>query len=186
MKTKKTPKEAEWIATARMMLIEGGIAAVQISPLAKRLGVTRGGFYWRFTSRQDLLDHLLVDWEHQNTQPFLDIVSSPGTPHERYQRVVDLWIEEVGFDSKLDTAIRQWGAIDTAIAAVVRRNDDSRIAALQQLFEFAGQQQTEAMVRARIVYFHQIGYYTLGIHETIDQRRHLLPYYDTILTGFAE
>lgn len=185
MKIDQTPKEADWIAAARTMLIEGGIAAVQISPLATRLGVTRGGFYWRFTNRQDLLDHLLVDWEARNTQPFLEVIRSTLSAHDRYRDMTSLWLEERDFDPKLDTAIRQWANVDAGVATVVRRNDDARIAALQRLFEDAGQEPMEAMVRARVVYFHQIGYYALGFHETLDERRKLMPYYDRILTGFV-
>ena len=46
----------EWVAMARKLLIREGIAGVKIDRLAKRLGVTRGGFYWRFTGLNDLLD----------------------------------------------------------------------------------------------------------------------------------
>ena len=43
----------------------------------------------------------------------------------------------------------------------------------------------EAMVRARVVYFHQVGYYALGIDESRAERRRLISTYDRILTGFA-
>ena len=52
----------DWIIAARKALIKGGIGAVRVVPLAKALQMTRGGFYWHFKGRQDLLDALLVDW----------------------------------------------------------------------------------------------------------------------------
>ncbi|SMF61159.1 TetR/AcrR family transcriptional regulator [Allosphingosinicella indica] len=179
-----TPLEADWIAAARTMLIEGGVAAVQINPLAQRLGVTRGGFYWRFRNRQDLLDHLLADWQNSNTRHFLLALQRSGTPQERYRRMVRMFIEEREFDPALDAAIRQWGGIDPAIADKVREADDQRIDALRRVFLDAGQEEDEAMIRARIVYFHQIGYYALGIRETRERRRTLAPLYDRILCGF--
>ena len=179
-----TPVERDWIAAARQMLIEGGIAAVQINPLAARLNVTRGGFYWRFRNRQDLLDHLLADWRNTNTRAFLLSLERSGTPQDRYRRMVRLFIDERDFNPALDAAVRQWGHVDPSVAEAVAEADNQRIDALTALFREAGQEAEEAMVRARIVYLHQIGYYALGIQETRKRRRSLIDTYDRILTGF--
>lgn len=178
--------EADWIAAAREMLIAGGIASVQIKPLAERLGVTRGGFYWRFRNRQDLLDQLLVDWEKRNTRPFLKAAERAGTPRERFRRMVRLWMDEKDFDPVLDTAVRHWASVDPKVAEKVHQADDARIAALTSLFLATGEEPTRAMVRARVVYFHQIGYYALNLRETPAQRRKLLPIYDEIMTDFRD
>ena len=41
--------------------------------------------------------------------------------------------------------------------------DNKRIAALSGLMRCYGHEGTDALVRARIVYFHQVGYYALGM-----------------------
>jgi hypothetical protein len=41
----------------------------------------------------------------------------------------------------------------------------------------------ESLVRARVVYFHQIGYYALAIDESIEERVRLAPFYNEVLTG---
>jgi AcrR family transcriptional regulator len=179
-----TPVERDWIAAAREMLIEGGVAAVQINPLAIRLGVTRGGFYWRFRNRRDLLEHLLSDWRNTNTRAFLLSLERSGSPQERYRRMVRMFIDEREFNPALDAAVRQWGSVDPEVGESVREADNQRIEALATLFREAGQEAEEAMVRARIVYLHQIGYYALGIRETRQRRRELAATYDRILTGF--
>lgn len=180
-----TPVEKDWIDAARQMLIEGGVTSVQINPLAARLGVTRGGFYWRFRNRQHLLDELLDDWEARNTHHFLQTVGPPGTPGERYGRLVQLWLDEKDFDPALDTAVRQWGSIDPAVRDRVRAADLSRIDKLADIFLAAGQSPLEAHVRARVVYFHQVGYYALGLGETRAQRDELAATYTKILSGIA-
>jgi AcrR family transcriptional regulator len=48
-------------------------AAVRVDLLSKALGVTRGGFYWHFASRQDF-STLLDAWEHRNTDEVLERV----------------------------------------------------------------------------------------------------------------
>jgi len=178
-----TPVEKDWIAAAREMLIEGGIAAVQINPLAVRLGVTRGGFYWRFKNRQDLLDHLLLDWESSNARHFLDRIAEPGTLAERMQRLIDLWIEERQFDPRLEAAIRQWARIDPAVHGRVRSVDLGRIEAIAGMFLEDGYEAKDAEARARITYFHQIGYYTLELGESAEERRAMLPHYNRVLFG---
>lgn len=178
-----TPVEKDWIAAAREMLIEGGIAAVQINPLAGRLGVTRGGFYWRFRNRQDLLDQLLLDWEGSNAQHFLDRLAEPGTPRERIDRLIDLWLEERQFDPRLEAAIRQWARIDEAVHERVRKVDLGRIRAIADIFLQGGFEPADAEARARITYFHQIGYYALDLGESPQQRAEMRPHYTRVLYG---
>ena len=81
-KRNAAPREAltreHWILAARKALIKGGIGAVRIVPLAAALKVTRGGFYWHFKGRQDLLDALLVDWVQTNTESFESVLKGSG------------------------------------------------------------------------------------------------------------
>src|SRR4051812_33980614 len=64
--------------TARQALIEEGTAGVEINKLAKRLGVSRGGFYWFFKSRKQLLDELLDYWASSSTQLFERVLRTHG------------------------------------------------------------------------------------------------------------
>jgi AcrR family transcriptional regulator len=179
-----TPVERDWIAVAREMLIEGGISAVQISPLAGRLGVTRGGFYWRFKNRQDLLDQLLLDWESSNARHFLNRLAEAGTPRERMDRLIDLWMEERQFDPRLEAAIRQWALIDEPVRKRVRIVDLARISAIADILLQAGFDATQAEARARLTYFHQIGYYTLDLGESAQERFAMRPHYTSVLFGY--
>src|SRR5690625_5043301 len=57
-KPKKLPMEKglstqDWIDLAKETLITEGLPGVKVDRLAKKAGVTRGGFYYRFQSRQD-------------------------------------------------------------------------------------------------------------------------------------
>lgn len=179
-----TPVERDWIAAAREMLIEGGISAVQISPLAGRLGVTRGGFYWRFKNRQDLLDQLLLDWESSNARHFLNRLAEAGTPRERMDRLIDLWMEERQFDPRLEAAIRQWALIDEPVRTRVRVVDLGRISAIADILLQAGFDAIQAEARARLTYFHQIGYYTLDLGESAQERFAMRPHYTSVLFGY--
>ena len=43
----------DWAQAALEQIAEQGVAAVAVEPLARRLGVTKGSFYWHFPSRED-------------------------------------------------------------------------------------------------------------------------------------
>ena len=84
-----------WLNTARQALIEEGTAGLEINKLATRLGVTRGGFYWFFKSREKLLDELLTYWANTSTQLFERVLHTCGGNGMReYHALADLWIDE--------------------------------------------------------------------------------------------
>src|SRR5690606_28788071 len=53
----------DWALAALDVIAEQGLAAVAVEPLARRLGVTKGSFYWHFPSREALLVAALERWE---------------------------------------------------------------------------------------------------------------------------
>jgi AcrR family transcriptional regulator len=176
----------DWILAARATLIRDGINAVNVLPLAHKLRVTRGGFYWHFRNRADLLDALLSDWEASNTAALEHVLSEGrGDGHAEFAALVDVWLEESAYDPAWDAAVRQWALQAPAVARVVKRVDERRIELIRQIFVDLGYHDPEALVRARITYFHQVGYYLLGLGETPAERRRLLPHYLATLKGKA-
>lgn len=173
-----------WILAGREALIRGGIRAVEVGKLARRLKVTRGGFYWFFNSRKQLLDELLADWERTNTEAFKATLRDPGhNGMAEFLALVDMWVAEAGYSPAWDAAIRDWARVAPKVATVVRRVDEERISILKRIFLDMGYPEEEAFIRARVTYFHQVGYYALGLRESLEQRRRLLPLYIRTLTG---
>jgi AcrR family transcriptional regulator len=173
-----------WLDAAREALIEEGTAGVEINKLAKRLGVTRGGFYWFFESREELLDALLSYWSDTSTRLFERILQSPGhNGLDEYRALIDLWIGEDEYDPKWDGAVRDWARTSDAVLKRVQAVDQQRIAIIERIFLDLGYKGKDAHVRARVTYYHQVGYYALGVRESKRQRRELLPYYMKVLIG---
>lgn len=173
-----------WLDTARVALIEEGTAGVEINKLAKRLGSSRGGFYWFFRDRAHLLDELLGYWVRTSTVLFERVLKNHGhNGLEEYLALTNLWIDEKEYDPKWDGAVRDWARTSDAVRKVVQSVDQKRIAVLEQIFNDMGYTGTEAHIRARITYYHQVGYYALGVQESQKDRRALLPYYQKVLTG---
>ena len=178
---------ADWLEAARTTLLAGGIDAVRVTRLAKLLSVTRGSFYWHFTSRADLLNELLSYWESTNTAPFKRALpaSDKRDGAREFATIVGMWVEETDYSPRFDAAVRDWARVSTKAAEVVQRVDQRRINVLHSIFKDLGFREPEGLVRARISYFHQVGYYTLGIREQRDRRRQLAPVYGKVLSGLS-
>ncbi|WP_188722805.1 TetR/AcrR family transcriptional regulator [Nitratireductor aestuarii] len=174
----------DWIRVARLFLVDAGVASVKIEALAQAIGATRGSFYWHFADHAALLDALLDQWEHINTEPFRRaFANAEGSPQEQLLRFALVWLGEE-FDPNFDSAVRDWGRNSPNVAEAVRRVDDERIDMLYSLFCRAGYDETESLVRARTLYYHQVGYFALKISQTREERLKLLPVYFRVLTGF--
>jgi hypothetical protein len=65
----------------------------------------------------------------------------------------------------------------------VEREDTQRIEALQRFYLVLGYKGEQAHLRARVFYYHQIGYYSIGLKVSISERRRLAPLYGAILFG---
>jgi AcrR family transcriptional regulator len=173
-----------WLDAARNALIREGIAGVKVGKIARRLKVTRGGFYWFFDSHKQLLDELLLDWEQRNTAGFESVLRKSGrNGMAEFQALVDVWLNEKAYSPAWDAAVRDWARVSSKVANAVRRTDDARIEILKQVFLDMGCKDEEAFVRARICYFHQVGYYALGVRESREERLRLMPLYTRVLTG---
>lgn len=174
----------DWIDAALRSLIASGINSVKIEQLASELGATRGSFYWHFADHAELLNELLVSWIETNTQPFRRVLEvDQDQPLIQILRYSEVWLNGV-FDADFDAAIRDWARHAGHVADSVRRVDDERIDMLVSLFDRLGYDDVEALVRARTIYYHQVGYYALKVEQTIEARRRLFPTYFRVLTGF--
>jgi AcrR family transcriptional regulator len=167
---------------AREALVSAGVDDVKVDRLARKLKVTRGSFYHHFKHRQELLDALLDDWDANNKRQ-LDQLAERLRESSDLSDLWRLWLGEDPAFPSFDMAIRIWARKAPKIAKVVHRVDDAWIDLFQRFFLSSGMSELESLVRARVVYFHQIGYYALAIDEGLDERIRLAPYYYRILLG---
>jgi AcrR family transcriptional regulator len=178
-------RREDWIRAAKGELIARGVTSVKVKRLASVLRVTRGSFYWHFNSHRELLRALLKDWESTNTEPFERTIPISGDfdGAAAFRKFINLWVEEREYNPAFDTAVRDWARISKEAAQAVRGADLRRIAVLRRIFLTVGYSDPDALVRARITYFHQVGYYALTLEETPEERHRLVPVYTRALLG---
>ena len=173
-----------WLDAAYAVLTESGVEAVKIMNLAKRLGLTRTGFYWYFKDRDALLEAMVARWESRNTGNLIartqaDAASITGAMFNLF----DCWVDDRLFDARLDLAIRNWARNDSALQARVDRADDTRIAAVAAMFARFGYDTAQAQVRAMTVIYTQIGYISMQVSEDRHTRLDRMPDYIEVFTG---
>ncbi len=176
-----------WIQAAYEALLESGIDAVKVMPLADRLGLSRTSFYGHFSDRGDLLTALITLWQARNTGNLIrrseDYAESIT---EAILNVFDLWLLPDLFDSRLEFAVRNWAHTDDGLAKMLEEADQIRVEALQAMFERFGYEPHYANIRANTIYQTQIGYISMkkdGPLEPLEPRLQRMPYYAEIFSG---
>ena len=156
-----------WLDAAKQALVENGVDAVKIQPLANRLNIARTSFYWFFKDRDALLAALLDEWAAKNTGAFIEACGAYAeTISEAVLNLITVFHDEALFEPQLDFAVRGWAHQSNAVAARVNDADERRLAAIRAMFERFGFTGDDADVRARTVYLTQIGYISLQVMES--------------------
>lgn len=173
-----------WLDAAYRALIEGGVDAVKIQPLAKQLGLSRTSFYWFFRDREELLAALVARWREKNTGGIVRQAEAYAeTVAEAMLNVFDCWHDPDLFDPAFEFAIRSWALQSPELLAEVREADRLRLDALAGMLARFGHDAAAADVGARTVYLVQIGYISMQTEETLAERMARVPAYVTLFTG---
>lgn len=172
-----------WLTAAYELLLETGVDAVRILPLAKKLKLSRTSFYWFFKDREELLGSLIAVWRDKNTG---NIVKRAGayaeTLVEAVLNVSDCWFDRNLFDSKLEFAVRSWALQSEEVQTEVQSADQQRLGAFTDIFRRFGHDEMSADVRARTIYLLQIGYISMQTTEPMALRMARMPKYVEIFT----
>lgn len=175
-----------WLDAAYDMLVEGGVEAVKVMPLAEKLGLSRTSFYWHFPDREALLAGLIDRWQAKNTGNLVErCEAAAATVSQAMLNLFDCWVDPALFDSRLEFAMRTWSLTDPAVAAAMAQADETRIAAITAVFCRFGYGLTEADARARTLYLTQVGYIALRSNENFDTRMERIPAYVLTFSGVS-
>jgi len=175
---------ADWLKAALDVLVSDGVENVKVLTLAERLGVSRSSFYWFFRSREHLLDLLLQHWRDGNTRVLVEQASAPSeTVIEGVLNIFACWLNEDLFDPRLDFTVREWARRSGHVRRAVDQADDARVEAIKRMFIRHGYRDQDAFIRARVLYFMQIGYYSLDLEEPLATRLAYIADYLRAFTG---
>lgn len=164
----------DWELAALESIAEQGVRALAVEALARKLGVTKGSFYWHFRNREALLTAALERWEHHGAAEVIVPIERIADPRQRlpalFRRV----------SHQLQTH-RVYAALlkaldDPHVVAVMARASKRRMQFLTTIYREAGLTPPAALNRARLTYAAYVGFlqlnFTLGLprlsHDEFD------------------
>jgi len=135
--------------------VSGGIGAVSVKDLARKLEVTRGSLYHHFADRQDLLQELLQYWEeHWTLKVREDVRALDLDPSETLLALARI-IRQRGA-SRYDVRVRAWALDDPQVRGLVRQVDEERLEFIRSQFDALGFDELEAESRARQFLYYEM------------------------------
>lgn len=173
--------EEVWLDAAYAMLIESGVESVKVMSLASELNVSRTSFYWHFSDRDALLEALIQRWRERNTGNLIARTELYAeTISEAVFNLFDCWIDRELFDAPMDLAIRNWAQNASELKVILDQTDQDRISAIRSMFRRFDFTPEQSEVRARTVYYTQIGYISMMVEEPVQERfKHMPAYVET-------
>lgn len=154
MAVSKTPPSA-WTDAALAALAAGGPDAVRVESIAAALGVSKGGFYWHFANRQDLLDRMLTAWEQAVVDAVITTVEGQHEdPREKLRELLEIALAFglAGQGIEVEVAIRDWARRDPVVAERLRAVDERRVDYLRGLFGQLSAAEEDAEARCLLAY----------------------------------
>jgi AcrR family transcriptional regulator len=153
---------ADWEQSALELIAEKGIAGLRVEPLARRLGITKGSFYWHFSDRQDLLQGALKRWEtldSQHLQAFADF----GHERDALENLEAFFRRT----SRQQLTHRVYSALlsapnELAVGETLKRVTDRRMAFLTESYQRLGYEAHQAHCHAQLTYCAYVGFLQLS------------------------
>ncbi len=162
-KLERTPRLSaeDWAQAALDQIAEQGVASVAVEPLARRLGVTKGSFYWHFPSREALLKAALERWEAMEQETVFGRLEQVTDPRERLRALFQLVAHEATSHIIYSELLK---ALDhPVVQPVMERVSGRRLEWLTVLLRQVGMGKAEAQHRARLTYAAYVGFLQLNL-----------------------
>lgn len=159
----------DWEQAALEAIAEQGISAAAVEPLARRLGVTKGSFYWHFPTREALLRAALERWERVDEEEFL-AVEPIKDPRERLRALFRRTSREMQSHVVYSALLR---ALDhPLVQPVMSRVSQKRIDFLNVAYRQLGLDRSAASYRARLAYAAYAGFLQLSLQLGLPRLSH--------------
>lgn len=165
---KTTLTAADWEQAALDLIAEKGISGLGVEPLARRLGITKGSFYWHFPRRDELLERALQRWEQQDIEHLARSLDSDQPPAERLAEFI-LRTSRQNRSHQIHAAL--CAASDhVRVKPVIERITLRRLDYLEKAFRELGLDNEAARHRARLTYTSYVGYIQLQTRGMAPER----------------
>lgn len=144
----------DWIDFALRAFARHGAEALKADVLARRLGVSRGSFYWHFADLPAFHASVIRHWRKVAT----DAIIADIERHEsREERLDALLRHAFGDGAAVEIRMRGWARHNADAARALREVDAERLEYLEQLLADVGVAKAHAATRATLLYWTYLG-----------------------------
>ena len=144
----------QWVEAALGEIEEHGVEGLAVQSVARRLGVSKGGFYHHFADRRALLRAALALWEERFVTALAARFDAIGDPRRRLRGL----LHHATVELEPTIILRLMAAADDPdVAATLARGADGRLSLLERIFSELGLAQQEAQNRAMLAYSAYLG-----------------------------
>lgn len=127
--------QQDWLDHGFKVLRSEGHVGLKADRMVKKLGVSRGSFYWHFKSLDDFFAALLEAWKKQVTQTAMRELQSIPDGKSQLTEVIHRVLTK---PDRLEAAMRSWGQVNTEVLQAVARADELRANYLAHAMEQQG------------------------------------------------
>lgn len=171
----------DWLRAAFVALTETGPKALKAEPLARRLGSTKGSFYWHFEDVPSFHDALMAEWQARAYAEIVALVEEQDTPVRKLRQLASIagaGTPDAYGGMGLEPAIRAWARENPAVSEALQQVDKNRMNYVQGLFDAIGLTNPEL---TRVLYAAFVGMDELSSHDGVDNAPALGTLVDLIL-----
>ncbi len=163
---RNTLSAEDWEREALELIAEQGVQALAVEPLARRMGITKGSFYWHFSGRESLLEQALQRWEEHDGRNLNQALGEIDQPRDRLVS----FFRRVGKEKLTHEVYSELCAAagHPQVEPVLERVANRRMKHLSSAFEELGLDPVNARYQARLTYSVYLGFLQL-------QRQHQTP-----------
>jgi AcrR family transcriptional regulator len=143
-----------WIDFALKALAREGYAVLKADVLARKMGISRGSFYWHFEDLATFHARVIAYWKQTATEAIIADIERYESP---VKRMDSLLRHAFGHPGTLETRMRIWAENNKEAARAVNDVDHRRRMYIEQLLQDAGVSASLAATRAQLLYWAYLG-----------------------------
>ena len=147
-----TPED--WLNLALTELRDHGYGALKAQPLAKKLNVTRGSFYYHFDSLDAFHTAIIAHWSNKTSGQITQQAQETANPQDALDTLLQVTLRS---GEVLERAVRSWSTVAESVAKAVEQVDQERIMVAEKLLLSSGVPNPTAHARAKLLYWAAIG-----------------------------
>jgi AcrR family transcriptional regulator len=145
----------DWVTAAYEAAGRGGVDAIAVEPIAASLGVTKGGFYYRFAAREELIAATLAHWTEE-ARKLMEQCSGIPNPVERLHTFLHTAVRDDQL-RRADAWFFLHSGTHPLVRPVARRAAAENVTWFTEVLVEAGVPEAEAGARAHLCWSGYLG-----------------------------